>query len=162
MTSPILLHIFFTTFASLPQVPNCPSAPLWKIFFQAIVGLSLFFLVCVFAIVFFFFPEHKLCRLLNGPCRPLMEVLECKRAKDCMCVCVGVYGVGEYMAWVKFRFLGLKYISAHRKGRECFCYTELYVPDQSNRISNCFTSQLVRATNCSLMWAVSGKRRVKL
>lgn len=49
-----------------------------------------------------------------------------------------------------------------KKGRECFCYTELHVPDQSSRSLNCFTSQLICATNCSLMGTISGKWGVTL
>lgn len=69
-----------------------------------------------------------------------------------LCVCLGACMVGEINGKMQGRFwAGVQ--KCHRKDRECLCYTELSIPDQSNRSLNCFTSQLVCATNV-LSWFV--------
>lgn len=118
-------------------------------------GFFFFVCVCVCYSVFPFF-----LTISSVGCS-LMEVLQCKRYKECAwgmggCTVRGIHGMAQSQA------PRTEVRKCCREGRECFCYTELHVPDQSNSSSNCFASRPVRATNCPLTWAVSGKWGVNL
>lgn len=138
MTSPILWLLYYPRFQMVSPL-------LCGKYFSVPSFARPFLCAYVFAIVNFSF---LFCRLLL-----LMEVLQCKRDEDSVCVSGGLCGGGD--KWpVQGGFHGLKYRNASSmKDRECLCYTELYIPDQSNRSLKCFTSQLLCATNI-LSWFV--------